>query len=436
MQVSRRSFLQYCAATAAAAAGLTLGGGGRRVAALDSAPKATTAGTPTGRPNIVLIITDDQDAPSLEVMRKLNDHPGGGWTQFDNAVCNDGICAPSRATTLTGQHSHHHGVERNGWIGKLDEHHTLPVWLSAAGYQCALFGKYSFGKKDHNWPKPPGWDVFDSGGGYADTVFGKGVDYIRHAGAEPFFLMLTPVDPHIKAKPPLRYKDAEVEMSPLPPNINEADVSDKPARIRKLPLLRKSKLKSLAKERTNAYRTLLAVDDGVQAVVDELAAVGKLDNTVIVYTSDHGFSWGSHRLERKHIPYEEVIRIPLVIRRPGQSGNRIESRVVSNVDIAPTLADLAGVTPTIAVDGYSLRPMMDGGDWTECKLIEKHFDTRDPGSFYGVRTDRYTYVEHDTGEKELYDLAADPYQMDSVHNDPGYAGARATLAGLLAGMKG
>ena len=122
-------------------------------------------------------------------------------------------------------------------------------------------------------PKPPGWDVFDSGGGLADSVFPK-VDYIRHMGSEPFFLMLTPVDPHIKAKPPSR-RNADVVLSPLPPNINEADVSDKPARIRKLPLLSKGKLKSLAGERRNAYRALLAVDDGVQAIVDELAAAGK-----------------------------------------------------------------------------------------------------------------------------------------------------------------
>lgn len=438
MLTTRREFLAYCAAAVATAAVLPVGGtaraaGGHAATAPVGPAEAVTAG---GRPNIVLIITDDQDATSLEVMRKLNAHPGDGWTQFNNAVCNDGICAPSRATVLTGQYSHHHGVERNGWTAKLDEAHALPVWLAGAGYRCALFGKYSFGKKDHSWPKPPGWDIFDSGGGYADTVFQKGVDYIRHAGSDPFFLMVTPVDPHIKAKPPARYKDAAVTMSPLPPNINEADVSDKPARIRSTPLMRLGKLKSLAKERANAYRAILAVDDGVQAIVDELAAVGKLDNTAIIFMSDHGFSWGSHRLERKHLPYEEVIRIPLVIRRPGQVGNRVENRVVSTVDLAPTIAALAGVTPMIAADGYSLLPMMDGEPgWVNGKLIEKHADTRDPGSFYGVRTGLYTYVEHDTGEVELYDLTADPYQMNSVHNDPGYSGVRATLAGLLTSMK-
>lgn len=406
-------------------------------AAKESRNAAKQVGTAAGdeRPNIVLIMTDDQDATSLEVMRLLNAHPGGGWTQFNNAVCNDGLCAPSRATVLTGQYSHRHGVIRNGGLENLDEHHALPVWLAAAGYRCALFGKYSFGRKDQNWPKPPGWDIFDAGGGLADSIFTKGVDYIRHAGDAPFFLMLTPVDPHIKAKPPARYKSTAVTMSPLPPNINEADMSDKPLRMQQKPLLRKGKLKSLANERVNAYRALLAVDDGVQAVVDALTAAGKWDNTVLIYTSDHGFSWGSHRVERKHLPYEEVVRIPLVIRRPGQSGNQVIPEVVSNVDLAPTIAALAGVTPGLSTDGRSLLPLMDREPgWTSCALIEKHPDPRDPGAFYGLRTERYTYVEHDTGEVELYDLAADPYQMQSVHNDPAYAGTRQALAGVLAGM--
>ena len=111
--------------------------------------------------------------------------------------------------------------------------------------------------------------------------------------------------------------------------------------------------------------------------------LAKLDNTVIVYTSDHGFV-GSHRVERKHLPYEEVIRIPLVIRRPGQNGNQVIPEVVSNVDLAPTIAALAGVTPGLSTDGRSLLLLMDREPgWTSCALIEKHPDSRDPGEFYG-----------------------------------------------------
>ena len=426
MNLTRRQFLTLAPAAAAALA-LT-----RRLPA-----EAQEIPPLPARPNIVVILTDDQDAPSLAVMRKLLAAPGGGWTNFTTAVCNDGLCAPSRATLLTGQYSHHHGVERNGWIGRLDESNTLPVWLSAAGYRCAHFGKYSFGKRGRSRPKPPGWDVFDGKGGLADPTFSKAIDYIEHTGSEPFYLVIAPVDPHIKAKPPLRYRTAAVDLPPLPPNINEVDVSDKPEYIRQLKPIAQPKLQGQAAERVRAARALLAVDDGVQAVVEALASTGRLDNTAIFYLSDHGYSWGSHRMLWKHNPYEEVIRIPFLIRLPGQSENRVEPRLVSNVDVAPTICELAGIIPGRQVDGRSLLPLIQQtiGEWAEAALIEKHTDPHYAGEYFGLRTADYTYVEHDSGEKELYDLATDPYQLENATGQPDYADTQAQLAARLAAMK-
>lgn len=420
--LSRRSFLKVAAAG--------LGG-----AILSYGPPKTMAqvGPQTGRPNIIVIITDDQDAQSLAVMRKMMSFPNGGWVNFSSAICNDAICGPSRTTLLTGQYSHNHGVVRNGYSKTFDGNLALPVWLKSAGYRTALIGKYLFGKVRVS--TPPGWDLFSGRGGLADTVFAQADIYIRSAGEDPFFLLLAPVDPHIKAKPPARYRKAMPVMPPLPPNVDEADVSDKPVWVRNLKPLGAGKVKRLEAERLNAYRALMAVDDGVETVLTALAETGRLENTVIFYLSDHGFSWGSHRLERKHNPYEEVIRIPLVVRYPGVVANREESRVVSIVDLAATIADLAEAIPMMPQDGRSILPLLQGNavEWENIAFIEKHPDGRSESVAYvGLRTDRFTYVEHDTGERELYDLATDPFQMENLAGRMEYEVLQCQLAARLA----
>jgi len=181
----------------------------------------------------------------------------------------------------------------------------------------------------------------------------------------------------------------------------------------------------------------VAIDEAVEAIVSALDATGQADDTIIVYTSDNGYVWGEHReFAGKDSDFEESIRVPLIIRAPGLVGApREESRLALNIDLAPTLAAAAGVTPTSPVDGASLLPLLrdEASPWRTDFLIE-HFDFSSAGLFNyaGVRTDEWKYVEYPiTGEAELYDLVNDPYELDSRHADPAYDGIKATLQSRL-----
>lgn len=419
-------------------------------------------GTVVDRPNVVVIMTDDQDFQSYAepfifldrrgrplhdaggepqrgwAMRNLRQYPGGGWTDFRGAFASTAICAPSRASLLTGQYARHHDVLQNGMIGRMDANNTLATWLHAADYYTALFGKYSFGNGDRHLPDQPGWDIFDTGGA-ADTVFGKAVQFIREATSEaqgrPFALFVTPVDPHRPARPPTRYRRLNLEPPPLPPNVGEADAG-KPEWMR-----RGKPDRPPRRERINAYRALLGVDDGIQAIIDALADTGQLDATVVLVTSDNGYSWASHGQDGKLLPYEEASRVPLLIRLPWLAANQVEERVVSNVDLAPTIAHLTGALPGRVMDGQSLLPLMadSAAPWNEVVFLEGFSTTTRPVAYRGLRTGSaaagFTYVEWATGERELYDIAADPFQMNNVVNAPAYGDVAAQMAALLAGYE-
>lgn len=387
------------------------------------------------RPNLVVIMSDDQDLDSLPVMRHLMAYIGGGWIRFTNAFANDAKCCPSRTTFLTGQYSHHHGVITNGKGHQLNDAATLPVWLSAAGYHTGLIGKYLIG---FPWTRPdsyrpPGWDVFEENHKTVDDQTEQALAFLDAAPTDsPFFLYLAYTAPHHEATPPERYADADVFIPPRRPNFNEADVSDKPLWVRREPPLSPMDIDKWDKERANSQRELLAIDDGILAVMDKLAAMGQLDNTIVIYLSDQGFSWGSHRWIYKNCPYVECSSYPLFIRVPG-GDNRVETRLVSNVDLAPTLAELAGATITgIEPDGRSFAPLLTNpaADWTEGLLMERHAGDA-ATKFYAIQTARYMYSEYANGDVELYDMIADPYQLQNVAADPAYAAARAEMQAWL-----
>lgn len=389
-------------------------------------PSRAAGGQHTSTPplNLVVVITDDQDRASLSVMRRLLSYPAGGWTNFTTAVANQAICAPSRATLLTGRYPHNHGVTTNNLKGQLDTSSFMPVWLKDAGYKVAHIGKWL--KGNGRISKPPGFDVF-SQGGRAGTVFPKGCDFIRAAAGQPFALFLCPVDPHRRARPASQYARTDLTLPPLPPV--ETDLSDKPEWVQ-----RRASSRADEKERLNAYRSLLGVDDGIFNIIETLSETGVLDNTAIIFTSDNGYSWGSNGVSGKNAPYDPSILIPMLVRVPGLP-DREEPRIVSMVDLAVTIADLAGVTPPHPTDGRSLVPMLHDATapWDSVALIEGYPDRRRPaGSWWGVRTDRYAYVENNTGELELYDLAVDPFEHENAANKPEYAGVQAELAGKLA----
>ena len=383
--------------------------------------------------NIVLIMTDDQNVDSLPVMRNLMAFPEGSWVNFTNAYANNSICCPARATVLTGQYSHVTGVTDNETGYNLDDTNTLPVWLDHAGYQTGLFGKYL---NNYPWDKgagyvPPGWDVFQvtSKVGVRKTTE-MAVNFINNAKS-PFFLFLAYRAPHHPAKPLRRYSEADVYLPPDPPNFNEIDVSDKPHWVQELEPLSESTIEAWRAERVASQRALLGVDDGVQEVIDALKAKGQLEDTMIIFMSDNGFSWGAHRYLKKQCPYEECSRIPLLIRFPTLEGNREESRLVSNVDLAATIAEYAGVAPQLPQDGKSLIPLITNTatDWKEEILLERIGPG--PLAFYGIRVPGWKYVEYFKGDIELYDLNSDPYELQNLANRSEYQAKQAELAERL-----
>ena len=426
------------------------------------------AGEPKRPPNIVFILTDDQSIESVAKMPFVSHY--AGWDRFENAFLNDPVCCPSRASILTGLYAHHTGIENNADRSNFDDSSTIATWLHGAGYRTALFGKYHL---LHNGAGPtyipPGWDNwvgYPSGSYYDYTVNDNGQlvhygsspedystdvisreakDFLDQADAQnPFFLYLATAAPHdgwIAA--PRHLGRFATEPIPHAPSFNEPDMSDKPSWWQaRTPV----KVPDIDNGRRKAYASLLGVDDLVKSVFDTLTEKGLVDNTVVVFMTDNGYSFGEHRWRGKDCAYEECIRTPLLIADPRGTPHTITDSVM-NVDIAPTFADLAGVIPSTPVDGHSLVPFLNGStppDWSNDMLLRfKHDATQDsedidgtPPSFWGLRTPQFKYVEtEDTGEVELYDLTSDPYELQNVAGQPEYAGVRAQLAQRLADLR-
>ena len=426
------------------------------------------------RPNIVVIETDDQALESMRVMDNVNSLVGDRGVTFTNSLVNYSLCCPSRATFLTGQYAHNHGVlsnkAPNGGFSRFQALHgnnNLAVWLRQAGYYTAMIGRYLNGYVFHPLV-PQGWSDWRAAAnqkvyGYTldengtlvrygqnradfkdDVLTGKAVGLVarRAARARPFFLWLTYSAPHVseppKPHPPFdcgaapqpapRHAHAfDAAPLPRPPNFNEPDVSDKPAKIRDRPRLSANQTTDIRRRYRCELESLLSVDDGVKKIVDALRAKRALRNTVLIYTSDNGYFHGEHRIpkDKQHI-YEESVRVPLMMRGPGiPQGVRIGVLAI-NADLAPTIVDLANADAGLSMDGRSLIPVANRPPIGRGRqlLIEEP-------SFSAIRTGRYMYAQHRTGERELYDLKNDPFERISRHRAPAYASVKAGLARRL-----
>jgi N-acetylglucosamine-6-sulfatase len=416
----------------------------------------------SGPPNIVVINLDDLDFRTFEVMQSTQSLLTSEGVSFRGMVATRALCCPSRASFLTGRYSHNHGVLSNlpplgGYLAFRqhgDESSTLATWLSAAGYRTALFGKYlngfPFGAPDFTYI-PPGWtewysEVLDDESGDAtayllnengtlisysdseadyepDVLAAKAIDFVRRTGGvAPFFAFINPPSPHAPARAAQRYADAfPGAMAPRLPSFNEADISDKPAWLRAVPLLTGPEIADIDDLARHRYQSLLAIDDMVNGLMDALASTDQLSNTYIFFTSDQGVFMGQHRLPGgKNAPYEEAIRVPLIVRGPGVPAGRIVDHVVANVDLAPTIAELAGAPWPSDIDGISLVPLLRRSipslqSWRADVLIEASAggSPYPLPAFAGLRGPWYTYVEYATGEREFYDLRNDPYELQS-----------------------
>jgi N-acetylglucosamine-6-sulfatase len=415
------------------------------------------------QPNILFVLTDDLDLAEAKYMPQVQSYFVDGGTSFSNYFVNISLCCPSRATMLRGQYAHNTGVYTNhkedGSFIYLYRHglekSTIATWLQEKGYRNGYIGKY-FNGYPRRAPKnyvPPGWDewhspINDSGymgykytlnengkfveygdrpEDYNDDVYTKKAQQFINQAAEdkqPFFLYISYFAPHQPAIPAPRHSklfpDAFV---PRTPGFNEADVTDKPRYIRELPLLTPEEIAKIDRLYQKRLRSLQAVDEGLVTLINTLKANGQLDNTYIIFTSDNGYHLGQHRLPpQKETAYEEDIHLPLYVRGPNVPAGRTVDQIVSNVDLAPTFAELAGVKPPNFIDGRSLvslfrHPLNIHQSWRQVLLLQHRLNPQAKPlipNYKGLRTAHCTYVKYKNGEEEMYDLRQDPEQLENL----------------------
>jgi len=443
-----------------------------------SSPAATPAPTPMPTPaSIVFVVTDDLDEQSLPYMQHSLELIASQGVRFTNSFVPTSECAPSRASILTGQYAHNTGMlanaaPRGGYNTFYGSHEasTVATWLKPAGYRTILVGKYLNGYPSGSPTYvPPGWDDWHADFGNEDGSE-NGLEYydysfndngvVTHYGSDPssdyetdqlaqralaalkqvpagqpFFMYLAPRAPHRPAIRAQRFDGLFTDLSaPRTPNWNEGDMSGKPNWLRAMDPLtpeQEGKVDQLFRDRLG---TLQSVDMMIAQLVQELDTEGRLANTYLVLTSDNGFLMGAHRFQHgKEAPYEESIRVPLVVRGPGISPGLKVDALVFNVDYAPTFAEWAGAS-TPQVDGRSFAALARGESVTGWRsdLLLEHWQTQLKElegaipDFVGLRTTTYTYVEYATGEHELYDITNDPYELSNQ-----YLSGNTTLLGTL-----
>jgi N-acetylglucosamine-6-sulfatase len=442
-----------------------------------------TAGPAMARPNVVVLMTDDQTLASLSAMPQTNALLAAPGTVFEQTTSTFPLCCPSRATALTGQYSHNHQIIHNvgdfGGHRKLSHANTLPVWLQGAGYRTIHLGRYLNGY-EYSDGVPPGWDdwhgaphsaafnyydwrvnengalveypVAEHPGEYLTDYHGRRAsELIERAapGEQPFYLQVWFVAPHsarprdaddprgiATPSPAPRHRDmfAATPM-PRPPSFDEAAVIDKPQVVSDRPPLDPETIAGIEENWRQELESLQAVDDAVARIVGTLERTGELDNTLIVYTSDNGYVHGEHRLKAGKVwHYEESSRVPLIMRGPGVPAGLRDPRPVANVDVVPTIVDAADAQPQRVLDGRSLFDLMadPGVWWGRDILIENGRGANSVPGYRAIRTGGFVYAQHlSTGEYELYDLERDPYQLDNLDGVVRYAGVQRDLARRL-----
>jgi N-acetylglucosamine-6-sulfatase len=455
----------------------------------------SASAAPQGRPNIIVLLTDDQENLSLKVMKTVNKELKRKGVTFKRYYTNFPLCCPSRTTMLTGEYAHNHGVLSNtapdGGYGVFNDRHGndyLPIWLQRAGYATSYIGKFLNGYAEPDeygtLPRdvPAGWNdwhvlapskaeyfnftlnengalnnyVGQTNRAYSTRVFtNKAKRFIRRSAASPspFFLLLGYAAPHgggggspgkscnRGARPEPRDLGAlKGHKKPvLPPSFNEADVSDKPSPVADLAPLTEGQISDTLRKRRCAWESLLSVDRSVGEILDELEKDGERSNTYIFFASDNGFLRGEHRIRsQKRFIYDESSRVPFIVRGPGVARGESSTDVVSNADVVPTILDLTGATPGNPIDGVSLTENFDNPKLEHGRAILH--EAYAGKTILGLRTSRYLYSEWDTGgffpERELYDTYADPYELNNLAEDPAHAALVSQLSAELHRLEG
>jgi arylsulfatase A-like enzyme len=417
-------------------------------------------------PNILLIVSDDQRNDTMQFMPRTQSLIFDQGVTFDEAYVTTSRCCPSRSSILTGMFAHNHEVILNS--DPLTKK-TMVEYLKENGYYTGLVGKYlnSYPTSPQDPPRPE----FDSwigmisgpdGSRYFDTSLNVNGRWTEHSGyqtyilrdyaidflqqakeqPDPFFLLYAPYAPHLPAVPAPGDEQLYADLPPHnPPNFNPEDMSGKPEWMQSLPFLTDDQIASIQRDWLHQNQTLNALDESIESLIQELDHLDMLDNTIIIYLSDNGMFLGEQRFPiGKIYVYEESMRVPFAVRYAQMIEKpRVESRLVGNIDIAPTLYELAGIPIPEEVDGLSLVSLLRDqpfAKWREHLLLEgwpfgvAYVENSPP--FQAIRSGDYVYVETEGDISELYDLQNDPYQLHNQINNPDYDKVVAGLQKKLA----
>jgi arylsulfatase A-like enzyme len=409
------------------------------------------------RPNVLVIVTDDQSRGTVTpaVMPFTYRTFVERGRSYPNFTVSDPLCCPSRAAIMTGRYGHSNGVKGNGrYVRPLDHASTVQRYLHRAGYRTGQVGRFFNG-----WPAdrpPPYFDFwatavtdpaqggarhvgvrFNTRGRGVEPILGWADDYIarqaaafiaRGDDARPWFLYVAPTTPHAPYAPRPAYATAPLPALPDPPV--EADLTDKHPSIAR----HQTRPGHARRTRRAELRLLMGTDDLVQEVMTAVRRERELAQTLVVYVSDNGYMHGEHGLLGKRLPYTAAVSVPFHVHWRGHvAPGSTDDRLVSNVDIAPTILAAAGFR-------RGLRYPLDGRDvldtaWQRGSALLEHWRlprTNWHQRFYSLRTADWQYIEyrdrHDAvGFREYYDLDRDPYELDNVladderANDPAVA---------------
>ncbi len=391
------------------------------------------------RPNFLIIVTDDQRFDTMEYMPNTQSLIFDQGVSFSRGYITTPYCCPSRASILTGMYAHNHGVLVND-----DDlnYKTVVEDLHNNGYYTGLVGKYLNSWDGSVRPEYDYWVSFWGGTvpSYYDPDLNVNGIWSKHTGyitylfkdrviefldkaadqRKPFLLLFAPNAPHAPFTPAKEDTALYQDLPPYrPESYNEEDISDKPGSISEKPLLTEEESTDIERMRRRQILTLAALDRSIEEIMAKLKETGEMDNTVVIFISDNGHHWGEHRLDQKNTAYEESVKVPFAIRYPPLVPTPYtEDRLVSNIDIAPTLYELSETKIPESVDGLSLVSLLKGTEnWRTCLLMEAWPDR---GAWTAVHTGQYVYIENDGFISEFYDLKVDPYEMENKINAEEY----------------
>lgn len=435
------------------------------------AARSGASGSGSNRPNVVFVLTDDLSWNLVRYMPHVVAMERHGLT-FARYFVTDSLCCPSRTSIYTGQFPHNSGVFSNtgpgggfsAFLAHKDEKKTFATVLQSRGYQTGFFGKFlngynpaaaSEGQRPYI---PPGWSAWAAADRHGYAEYGYHLAVGREVGSygsgprsyltsvlstkasqfiaaaskakQPFFAEVSTFSPHRPFVPaPTDLTKFGGVQAPQTPAFGRA-VRHAPGWLAKVPPLTAAAKSRLNKDFRLRVRDVQSVDRMIAHLENEIRALGVANNTYFVFSSDNGLHLGEHDLRRgKQTAFDTDINVPLIVTGPGVPAGKNTTDLTQNIDLAPTFESIAGGTPSANVDGHSLLGLLHGvspPSWRTAVLIEHHgqvaahgdpdfqpVNAGDPPSYEAMRTNQYLYVEYKTGQREYYDLIADPNELNN-----------------------